>query len=194
MMDRIVHRGPDMGDQFINDSVALGFRRLSILDLSEAGKQPMRNDDETVVVTFNGEIYNFQELRSELEAKGYVFHSGTDTESLLHGYEEWGEQIVDRLRGMYAFVIWDAKKNRLFGARDIFGIKPFYYCRTAQNDLLFGSEIKSFLDHPQFRERREQTGSAPVSHHAVPRYGRNVFRGRVQASRRALLHLRPCFG
>ena len=131
MMDRIVHRGPDMGDQFINDSVALGFRRLSILDLSEAGKQPMRNDEETVVITFNGEIYNFQEIRSELEAKGYVFHSGTDTESLLHGYEEWGEQIVDRLRGMYAFVIWDAKKNRLFGARDIFGIKPFYYCRTA---------------------------------------------------------------
>ena len=100
----------------------------------------MRNDEETVVITFNGEIYNFQEIRSELEAKGYVFHSGTDTESLLHRYEEWGEQIVDRLRGMYAFVIWDAKKNRLFGARDIFGIKPFYYCRTAQNDLLFGSE------------------------------------------------------
>lgn len=177
MMDRIVHRGPDMGDQFINDSVALGFRRLSILDLSEAGKQPMRNDDETVVVTFNGEIYNFQELRSELEAKGYVFHSGTDTESLLHGYEEWGEQIVDRLRGMYAFVIWDAKKNRLFGARDIFGIKPFYYCRTAQNDLLFGSEIKSFLDHPHFVKEVNKQALRPYLTMQFPATDETFFAG-----------------
>lgn len=114
MMDRIVHRGPDMGGQFINDQVAMGFRRLSILDLSEAGKQPMSNADGTVVVTFNGEIYNFRELREELEAKGYEFHCGADTESLLHGYEEWGEGVVDHLRGMYAFVIWDAKKNQAF--------------------------------------------------------------------------------
>ena len=177
MMDRIVHRGPDMGDQFINDSVALGFRRLSILDLSEAGKQPMRNDEETVVITFNGEIYNFQEIRSELEAKGYVFHSGTDTESLLHGYEEWGEQIVDRLRGMYAFVIWDAKKNRLFGARDIFGIKPFYYCRTAQNDLLFGSEIKSFLDHPHFVKEVNKQALRPYLTMQFPATDETFFAG-----------------
>lgn len=152
MMNRIVHRGPDMGGSFITDAVAMGFRRLSILDLSEAGKQPMESADGSVVITFNGEIYNFMELREELEAKGYVFHSGTDTESLLHGYEEWGEAIVDRLRGMFAFVIWDSKRNRLFGARDIFGIKPFYYCRTASGDLLYGSEIKSFLEHPGFKK------------------------------------------
>lgn len=152
MMNRIVHRGPDMGGSFITDAVAMGFRRLSILDLSEAGKQPMESADGSVVITFNGEIYNFMELREELEAKGYVFRSGTDTESLLHGYEEWGEAIVDRLRGMFAFVIWDSKRNRLFGARDIFGIKPFYYCRTASGDLLYGSEIKSFLEHPGFKK------------------------------------------
>lgn len=113
MMDRIVHRGPDMGGQFIDGRVALGFRRLSILDLTEAGAQPMANEDGSVVIVFNGEIYNFQELRSELEAKGYQFHCGADTESLLHGYEEWGEAVLDRLRGMYAFVIWDKKKNKL---------------------------------------------------------------------------------
>lgn len=113
MMDRIVHRGPDMGGQFIDGRVALGFRRLSILDLTEAGAQPMANEDGSVVIVFNGEIYNFQELRSELEAKGYKFHCGADTESLLHGYEEWGEAVLDRLRGMYAFVIWDKKKNKL---------------------------------------------------------------------------------
>ena len=157
MMDRIVHRGPDMGGQFIDGRVALGFRRLSILDLTEAGAQPMANEDGSVVIVFNGEIYNFQELRSELEAKGYKFHCGADTESLLHGYEEWGEAVLDRLRGMYAFVIWDKKKNKLFGARDIFGIKPlYYYPMTDAGDgapgVLFGSEIKSFLDYPHFHK------------------------------------------
>lgn len=157
MMDRIVHRGPDMGGQFIDGRVALGFRRLSILDLTEAGAQPMANEDGSVVIVFNGEIYNFQELRSELEAKGYKFHCGADTESLLHGYEEWGEAVLDRLRGMYAFVIWDKKKNKLFGARDIFGIKPLYYYPMADAGdgapgVLFGSEIKSFLDYPHFHK------------------------------------------
>lgn len=151
MMDRIVHRGPDMGGTFFADGISMGFRRLSILDLTEAGKQPMSNADGSVVITFNGEIYNFLELREELEGKGYEFHCGADTESLLHAYEEWGEQVVDRLRGMYAFVIWDAKRNRLFGARDIFGIKPFYYYLTPDTgDLLYGSEIKGLLDHPSF--------------------------------------------
>ena len=151
MMDRIVHRGPDMGGTYLKDGVALGFRRLSILDLSEAGAQPMSNEAGTVTVVFNGEIYNFQELRAELEAAGYVFHCNADTEVLVHGYEEWGEQLVDRLRGMFAFVIHDVERNRLFGARDIFGIKPFYYYQTPHKDaFLFGSEIKSFLDHPKF--------------------------------------------
>ena len=157
MMDRIVHRGPDMGGTFIDDRVALGFRRLSILDLSEAGAQPMSNEDGSVVVAFNGEIYNFQELRAELEKAGYTFHCDADTESLLHGYEEWGEGVLDRLRGMYAFVIWDKKRGKLFGARDIFGIKPLYYYPMAnagdgEPGVLFGSEIKSFLEHPCFEK------------------------------------------
>lgn len=151
MMDRIVHRGPDMGGTHLTDDVALGFRRLSILDLSEAGAQPMGNEDGSVFVTFNGEIYNFQELRRELEAAGHTFHCNADTEVLVHGYEEWGEQLVDRLRGMYGFVVYDGRAHKLFGARDIFGIKPFYYYRTpGEGDLLFGSEIKSFLEHPGF--------------------------------------------
>ncbi len=157
MMDRIVHRGPDMGGSHLTDEVALGFRRLSILDLSEAGAQPMGNEDGSVFVTFNGEIYNFQELRAELEAAGHTFHCHADTEVLVHGYEEWGEKLVDRLRGMYGFVIYDGRAHKLFGARDIFGIKPFYYYRADGRDgrpntgaFLFGSEIKSFLEHPDF--------------------------------------------
>ena len=125
MMARIVHRGPDMGGAYVDEDVALGFRRLSILDLSEAGAQPMKSSDGNVVVTFNGEIYNFMELRRELEEKGHHFHCHADTEVLVHGYEEWGTQLVYRLRGMYGFVIWDKANRRLFGARDMFGIKPF---------------------------------------------------------------------
>ncbi|XCB29040.1 asparagine synthase (glutamine-hydrolyzing) [Arcanobacterium hippocoleae] len=166
MMNRIVHRGPDMGGQFFDGKVALGFRRLSILDLSEAGKQPMSNADGTVTIVFNGEIYNFQELRKELEDLGYEFHSAADTESLLHGYEAWGEKLLDKLRGMYGFVIWDRKRQRLFGARDIFGIKPLYYARLPKNadgksGLIFGSEIKSFLDQPHFVKRMNKDALRP---------------------------------
>ncbi len=151
MMARIVHRGPDMGGTFAADGVALGFRRLSILDLSSAGAQPMASEDGNVVVVFNGEIYNFKELRAALEARGHTFHCGADTEVLIHGYEEYGTGLVDRLRGMFAFALWDAKKRRLFGARDIFGIKPFYYYPIPDGSgLLFGSEIKAFLAHPKF--------------------------------------------
>ena len=150
MMNRIIHRGPDMGGMHIDGGVALGFRRLSILDLTEAGAQPMGNEDGSVFIVFNGEIYNFQELRAQLEAAGHTFHCDADTEVLVHGYEEWGEGLVDRLRGMYGFVVHDMRTGKLFGARDIFGIKPFYYYQTAGGDLLFGSEIKSFLEHPGF--------------------------------------------
>ena len=146
MMDRIVHRGPDMGGMYTDDGIALGFRRLSILDLSDAGAQPMANEDKSVVVVFNGEIYNFMELRRELEAKGHTFHCGADTEVLIHGYEEYGTELIYRLRGMFAFVLWDAKNKRMFGARDIFGIKPFYYYPVPDGSgLVFGSEIKAFL-------------------------------------------------
>ncbi|MEE1115047.1 MAG: asparagine synthase (glutamine-hydrolyzing) [Eubacterium sp.] len=157
MNERILHRGPDMGGVYVtgttdNDSVALGFRRLSILDLSEDGKQPMFNEDHSIIVTFNGEIYNFMELRDQLKAKGHIFRSKTDTEVLLHGYEEWGEKLAEKLRGMFAFVIWDSNTNTLYGARDYFGIKPFYYSMLPGGNILFGSEIKSFLEHPQFRK------------------------------------------
>ncbi len=150
MMDRIVHRGPDMSGSYCEDDIALGFRRLSIIDLSENGKQPMSNEDGSVVAVYNGEIYNFLEIREELLSKGHIFKTNCDSEVLLHGYEEYGTEIVNKLRGMYAFVIWNQKDGSLFGARDIFGIKPFYYSKLKDGGLLFGSEIKSFLDHPCF--------------------------------------------
>ena len=162
MMDRIVHRGPDMGGRYLDDGVALGFRRLSILDLSEAGAQPMSSEDGGVTVVFNGEIYNFMELRKELETLGHRFHCGADTEVLVHGYEEWGDGLVHRLRGMYGFVIWDKLRGRLFGARDIFRIKPVYYYPIPGGEgLLFGSEIKSFLDHPKFRKAVNENALRP---------------------------------
>lgn len=150
MMGRIIHRGPDMAGNFIDDDMALGFRRLSIIDLSEDGAQPMTNEDGSIVTVFNGEIYNFAELREELSAKGHCFKCHADTEVLVHGYEEYGESLVERLRGMFAFVIWDRNKKTLFGARDHFGIKPFYYGSLSDGSLIFGSEIKSFLEHPNF--------------------------------------------
>ncbi len=150
MMDRIVHRGPDSDGKYIDDDIALGFRRLSIIDLA-GSDQPIFNEDRTKVIVFNGEIYNFKDLREELIAAGHTFSTNGDTEVILHGFEEWGEAMVKKLRGMYAFVIFDCKEKSLFGARDIFGIKPFYYA-TMNDTFLFGSEIKSFLDHPDFRK------------------------------------------
>lgn len=149
MMNTIVHRGPDSAGMFLDEDVALGFRRLSIIDISATGDQPLYNEDNTKVLVFNGEIYNYQELREELVEAGHDFKTHTDSETLLHGYEEWGESLVERLRGMYGFVIWDREKKKLFGARDIFGIKPFYYAQM-NGSFLFGSEIKSFVEHPKF--------------------------------------------
>ena len=149
MMARIVHRGPDSEGEFIGDDIALGFRRLSIIDL-EGGSQPIYNEDGSVVIVYNGEVYNFKELRAELEADGHVFTTDTDTEALVHGYEKWGSELAKHLRGMYAFVIYDKNLNIIYGARDIFGIKPFYYYRTDDGDYIFGSEIKAFLEHPKF--------------------------------------------
>lgn len=149
MMDTIIHRGPDSSGQFIDEEAALGFRRLSIIDISESGDQPIYNEDKNLVLTFNGEIYNYQELREELIEAGHVFTTHTDSEALLHGYEEWGEKLLERLRGMYSFVIWNRKEKKLFGARDMFGIKPFYYAKMNEC-FLFGSEIKSFVEHPKF--------------------------------------------
>lgn len=150
MMDRIVHRGPDMAGDYTDGDVGLGFRRLSIIDLSAAGAQPMFNEDKTVAVVFNGEIYNFVDLRADLKAKGHIFASECDTEVLVHGYEEYGAALVPMLRGMFAFAVWDAKTKTMLAARDAFGIKPFYYYHLPAGGLLFGSEIKSFLEHPDF--------------------------------------------
>ena len=155
MADRIVHRGPDQADYYVDDEICLGFRRLSIIDL-EGGSQPIRNEDGTKALVFNGEIYNYQDLREELLTAGHVFKTKTDSEVLLHGYEEWGADLLHRLRGMYAFVVWDSVAKKLFGARDIFGIKPFYYYQN-DGEFLFGSEIKSFLSHPSFVKELDET-------------------------------------
>lgn len=150
MMDRIAHRGPDSAGKYVDEQVAMGFRRLSIIDLSENGSQPMLNEDESVILTFNGEIYNFQDIRDELVAAGHKFRSKADSEVILHGYEEWDfEVLLNKLRGMFGFVIYDKKKDMVFGARDFFGIKPVYYGRFGET-LMWGSEIKSFLEHPEF--------------------------------------------
>jgi len=152
MMDRIIHRGPDMGGDFLGDNITLGFRRLSIIDLSESAKQPMISDDGDVALVFNGEIYNFADIRSELESKGYTFKTKCDSEALLKGYIEYGTDVVYKLRGMFAFAIWDKRNGTIFGARDFFGIKPFYYTFVDGGEFLFGSEIKSFLEHPGFKK------------------------------------------
>ncbi len=160
MMGRIVHRGPDSEGEFIDDDVALGFRRLSIIDL-EGGSQPIFNEDESVVIVYNGETYNFMELKEELLADGHIFKTDSDTEVLVHGYEKWGEELASHLRGMYAFVIYDKNRRIFYGARDIFGIKPFYYYRTAGGDYLFGSEIKAFLEHPAFEKKLNKNALRP---------------------------------
>ena len=156
MMDRIVHRGPDSAGTYIDEDVALGFRRLSIIDITASGDQPILNEDKTKVLIFNCEIYNYQSIRKELIEKGHIFTTNTDSEVLLHGYEEYGEKLLDKLRGMFAFVIWDKVTKELFGARDFFGIKPMYYAQM-NGTFMFGSEIKSFLAHPDFKKELNES-------------------------------------
>ena len=151
MMDRIKHRGPDSDGKYVDEQIAMGFRRLSIIDLSDQGSQPIFNEDKSLVLTFNGEIYNYKDLREELVASGHKFYTQTDSEVLIHGYEQWGENMLDKLRGMFAFVICNKNTNEVFGARDFFGIKPLYYAKMGET-LMWGSEIKSFLDHPHFKK------------------------------------------
>lgn len=151
MMEKIKHRGPDSGGKYVDGDIALGFRRLSIIDITSSGDQPIYNEDRTKVLLFNGEIYNFRSIREDLLAKGHTFTTKTDSEVLLHGYEEYGEELLNKLRGMFAFVIWDTKTKELFGARDFFGIKPLYYAQM-DDTFMFGSEIKAFLAHPDFKK------------------------------------------
>ncbi|WP_166240594.1 asparagine synthase (glutamine-hydrolyzing) [Paenibacillus turpanensis] len=143
MTSQIVHRGPDDFGTWTDPGIGLGFRRLSIIDLAE-GHQPLSNEDESVWIAFNGEIYNYKPLREMLIGRGHQFKTHTDTEVIVHLYEEFGEACVEKLRGMFGFAIWDRRKRTLFGARDHFGIKPFYYCQDGQR-FLFGSEMKSLL-------------------------------------------------
>lgn len=150
MNDRIIHRGPDSEGIYVDEKLALGQRRLSIIDLS-TGDQPIYNEDKSILIMFNGEIYNYKVLGEELKEKGYKFYTSSDTEVLLHGYEEWGYDVVNKLRGMFAFCIYDKNKNNLFIARDFFGIKPLYYYKNEEM-FIFGSEIKSFLDVPSFKK------------------------------------------
>ena len=148
MNDMIAHRGPDDESYYTDDLIAMGFRRLSIIDL-KGGRQPISNEDNTMYITFNGEIYNYKEIKQDLINKGHIFKTNTDTEVILHGYEEYKEKILDKLRGMFAFVIWNKKTETLFGARDHFGQKPFYYANM-QGTFMYASEIKSLLKHPDF--------------------------------------------
>ena len=166
MNNQIIHRGPDSDGYFFDKDVNFGFRRLSIIDLHE-GSQPILNESGDTAIIFNGEIYNYQELREDLVAKGYKFKTHTDTEVILHGYEEYGEEgILAKLRGMFAFTIWDSKKEKLFGARDHFGIKPYYYA-LLDGDLLFGSEVKSFLKYPKFKK---EVNEKALKHYLVFQY------------------------
>lgn len=166
MNNQIIHRGPDSDGYYFDKDVNFGFRRLSIIDLHE-GSQPILNESGDTAIIFNGEIYNYQELREDLVAKGYKFKTHTDTEVILHGYEEYGEEgILAKLRGMFAFTIWDSKKEKLFGARDHFGIKPYYYA-LLDGDFLFGSEVKSFLKFPKFKK---EVNEKALKHYLVFQY------------------------
>lgn len=149
MADTIIHRGPDEDGFYVDENIALGFRRLSIVDL-EHSHQPMFTEDGKKVMVFNGEIYNYRELREELKALGKTFQTNGDTEVLLKGFETYGKDVLNKLRGMFAFAVYDIEKKQLFAARDFFGIKPFYFAPNMGGSFLFGSEIKSFLPHPNF--------------------------------------------
>lgn len=149
MNEKIIHRGPDAEGIYVNKMVALGQRRLSIIDLTDNGNQPIFNEDRSVLVVYNGEIYNYKVLKEELESLGHEFRTNTDTEVLVHGYEQWGYDLLNKLRGMFSFCIYDTNNEKLFIARDYFGVKPLYYYQN-KRVFLFGSEIKSFLVHPDF--------------------------------------------
>lgn len=151
MTEVITHRGPDDSGFYKDDFISMGFRRLSIIDLG-AGHQPIFNEDKTLVINFNGEIYNYKEIRKELLQLGHTFTTQSDTEVILHGFEQWGEKILDRLRGMFGFAIYNTKDHSVFIARDFFGIKPMHYTQVGQS-FLYASEIKSILQFPGFEKK-----------------------------------------
>ncbi|MCF6196963.1 MAG: asparagine synthase (glutamine-hydrolyzing), partial [Emcibacter sp.] len=150
MTDAIIHRGPDEAGIYIADGVGLGHRRLSIIDL-KSGQQPMSSAGEDVTIVYNGEIYNFVEIRKELEGKGYKFKTRCDTEVILNAYHAWGPDSVKRIRGMFAYVIYDKRKKQVFMTRDRLGIKPLFYAPVGEKTILFGSELKALTAHPDFQ-------------------------------------------
>ena len=154
MTDAITHRGPDESGVHLEPGLALGHRRLSVIDIA-SGQQPLFNADRSAAIVFNGEIYNFMQLRPELEALGYRFTTNSDTEVILHAWQAWGSQCVQRLRGMFAFAIWDQKHRHLFLARDRLGIKPLYYALLPNGHFVFGSELKALLPHPALPRERD---------------------------------------
>lgn len=175
MSKRIEHRGPDSEGFYIDDNVALAHRRLSIIDL-EGGTQPLYNEDKSKLVIFNGEIYNYIELKDELKKLNHKFTTLSDTEVLIHGYEEWKEKLPSKLRGMFAFAIYDIKEKSLFLARDNFGIKPLYY-GLFDKTFMFSSEIKSFLDHPDFKKELNEELLGPYLSFSFTPTNETFFKG-----------------
>jgi len=163
MTGALVHRGPDDDGFFLAGPLGLGFRRLSIIDLG-GGHQPMSDQQESVWVVFNGEIYNFKELKTELESHGHIFRTKSDTEVIIHGYKQWGDEVLNYLNGMFGLAIWDARKKRLLLGRDPFGIKLVYY-KIEGNRLYFGSEVRAVL-----QGTREKTQVDPISLNLFLRY------------------------
>jgi len=170
------HRGPDDGGIFIEGQIGLGARRLAIIDPSDSGHQPMSNEDKSIWIVFNGEFYNHREFREELESKGHRYKSNSDTESIVHLYEEYGIDCLSRMNGMFAFAIWDRNRKKLFLARDRLGVKPLYYARI-NNDFCFGSEIKALLAHPDFKKEIDfQAMDQYFSYGAVP-HPKTIYKG-----------------
>jgi asparagine synthase (glutamine-hydrolysing) len=176
LRDTMFHRGPDDDGLFVDGSVGLGHRRLSIIDLTSAGHQPMTNEDGSIHVVFNGEIYNYVELARDLRARGHYFHSSTDTEVILHQYEEDGERCVEKFRGMFAFALWDRRQRRLFAARDRFGIKPLYYYHS-DDRLILASEIKAILEDQDVPRRPDMQGLADYLYAARALGRKTLFEG-----------------
>ncbi|MDR1260608.1 MAG: asparagine synthase (glutamine-hydrolyzing) [Oscillospiraceae bacterium] len=177
MLHEISHRGPDGEGFFCDSEFAVGFRRLRIIDVSTNGDQPMLNEDGSIVLVFNGEIYNFQELKDHLIVLGHKFRSQTDSEVLIHGYEEFKEELFPKLRGMFGLAIWDRKEKKLLLVRDIFGIKPLYYYLTRDAELLFGSEIKGFLPCPLFKKKMNEKAIKPYMTFQYPVTNETFFKG-----------------
>ncbi len=190
MLETLVARGPDgSGTQILDEGrVGLGHRRLSIIDLSDAGAQPMSNENGTIWLTFNGEIYNFRELRSELEASGHRFRSQSDSEVIVHGYEEWGDDCVTRFRGIFAFGIWDIQRRRLLLARDHLGVKPLYYT-TDPRDFTFASQPRALVEDPTFERRLDLPAFRDYLAYGVIPWDRAIFRGmaKLPAAHRLVL-------